>query len=204
MIDKLAVDKTKVDEIKKHLKNNQSFYRYQHSLNVADEAIKLGERYSHNLEDCYLGGLLHDSGKVETTEQLKILLKKIDYDLGNMDIEEAFRDANEHAIIGSVVANKMFNIQNDDIINAVRYHTTGRDNMSLLEKIVYIADYIEVGRNFPGVEQARELAYRDIDEAILYALNRTIVDVVEKNKILYVDTVKARNYIIKKGSGGQI
>ncbi|WP_237722304.1 bis(5'-nucleosyl)-tetraphosphatase (symmetrical) YqeK [Keratinibaculum paraultunense] len=94
------------------------------------------------------------------------------------------------------IAIKEYKVTNKNVLNAIRYHTTGRENMSLLEKIVYVADIIEPGRKFEGVDTIRQLAYEDIDKCLLYALDRTIVFVISKGKLIHLDTIKARNQLI--------
>ena len=91
-----------------------------------------------------------------------------------------------------------FGINDEDVLNAVRYHTTSRKEMSLLEKIIYIADVIEPNRNHPGVEELRELAFKDLDKAILASLNQCISFVKEKGYDLDNDTLEAKNYIMEK------
>ncbi len=87
-------------------------------------------------------------------------------------------------------------IEDIDILNAVKYHTTGRNNMSMLEKIIYLADIIEPLRGFNGVERLRKLALIDIDKAMIESLNSTIQYVVSKGELLHIDTVIARNCLV--------
>ncbi|CDI50238.1 metal dependent phosphohydrolase [Clostridium tetani 12124569] len=88
-------------------------------------------------------------------------------------------------------------IKDQDILNAIRYHTTGRENMTMLEKIIYLSDYIEPGRKYPGVEKVRELAFQDIDKALINSFNITIKYVIEKDQVLHLDTIKGRNFLLK-------
>lgn len=97
-----------------------------------------------------------------------------------------------------MIAKEKYSVNDSDILNAVRYHTTGRPNMTNLEKIVYLADYIEPGRDFPGVEEMRAISYEDLDRALLSALEKTIVHVVSIGQILHEDTVRARNYMLAR------
>ena len=101
-----------------------------------------------------------------------------------------------HGPIGEFIAREKYNIQNENILNAIRYHTTGRENMGLMEKIVFIADLIEPSRKFPGVEEMRKLAYENLNKSIIFALDNNIQFVVERNNLLHLDPIKARNYLL--------
>ena len=99
-----------------------------------------------------------------------------------------------HSYLGALFAREFYGIDDEDILNAITYHTTGRANMSDLEKIIFLADYIEPLRNFDGVERARELANKDLDAAMYFALNNTLKFLVERDNYIVVETVLARNY----------
>lgn len=104
-----------------------------------------------------------------------------------------------HSVIGSFVIQDVFNIQDMDIINAVRYHTTGRENMSTLEKIIFMADMIEEGRNFPGVDELRKLSFNgQLDKALITSFNNTIKFVIENNQLIHPRSVSARNYLMQE------
>ena len=97
------------------------------------------------------------------------------------------------------MAKNEFSIQDEEIIEAIRYHTTGKENMNNLEKIVYMADLIEENRIYPGVEELRELAYnKQMDKALLKSFDNTIKLVIERNQIIHPRTIEARNYILKQ------
>ena len=99
-----------------------------------------------------------------------------------------------HSHLGRVMAKNLYGIDDEDILNAISYHTTGRPNMSDLEKIIFLADYIEPMRNFDGVDVARKLAKKDLDSTMYFALNNTLKFLVEKDKYIVVETVLARNF----------
>ena len=103
-----------------------------------------------------------------------------------------------HALTGSVVADQIFG-ENAAVVEAIRYHTTGRLNMGLLEKILYIADYIEPCRNFPGVQELREAAYRNIDEALLMGMEMTMEHVRRQGQQLAQPTVDAVRFLRDSG-----
>ena len=104
-----------------------------------------------------------------------------------------------HAPVGAYLVKKEVGIDDVDILNAITYHTTGRPNMRLLEKIVFISDYIEPNPNFPGVDEVRALVHKDLNAAIIQALKNTIIHLASKNAGIYPDTINTYNsFLIKK------
>ncbi len=164
--------------------------RFIHSLNVADSAAELAEIYGYDTSKAYTAGLIHDCCKDEPAGL------QLSYMLGNgVELSECEINTAKlyHAICGSVYIQKEFGIEDAEIINAVRYHTTGRKNMSLLEKIVFIADFISAERDYNGVEIMREKARRSLDEAIVEGLSFTIKDLIDAGRIVHTDTLDAYN-----------
>lgn len=170
--------------------------RLEHSINVAKCAIKLSEIYGYDKEKAYLAGLVHDCAKYFTKEQIDSYVEKYNIELDPLEVDNI---ALSHSIIGSFAIQDVFNIQDMDIINAVRYHTTGRENMSTLEKIIFMADMIEEGRNFPGVDELRKLSFNgQLDKALITSLNNTIKFVIENNQLIHPRSVSARNYLMQE------
>ena len=170
--------------------------RLEHSINVAKCAIKLSEIYGYDKEKAYLAGLVHDCAKYFTKEQVDSYVEKYNIELDPLEVDNI---ALSHSIIGSFAIQDVFNIQDMDIINAVRYHTTGRENMSILEKIIFMADMIEEDRNFPGVDELRKLSFNgQLDKALITSLNNTIKFVIENNQLIHPRSVKARNYLMQE------
>ena len=101
-----------------------------------------------------------------------------------------------HAPLGAEIASKEYGVDDVEILDSIRFHTTGRENMGILEKVIFLADYIEPGRNFPGVEEIREQAFEDIDSAMTMALDKSLKFVISKGALIHPLTVKARNYMI--------
>jgi predicted HD superfamily hydrolase involved in NAD metabolism len=101
-----------------------------------------------------------------------------------------------HAPVGAEVARERFGITDEEILNAIRYHTSGRPGMSKLEKIIFLADYIEPGRRFPGVDEVRETARRDLERAVLMAMDNTIRFLLERGQKVYPLTLLARNHML--------
>ena len=173
--------------------------RFNHSLNVADSAKELALRYGADADKAYTAGLLHDVMKNASEEEQLGVLSEAGIEL--MPVERENKKL-WHAIAGAAYVKFVMGIDDRDIIRAVRYHTTGRSGMSLLEKIVYLADYISADRNYNGVEDMRRLCKSDSDEAILYALTFGIPDLVSKGRVIHPDSIDLYNEVIIKKQGG--
>lgn len=169
--------------------------RYLHTLGVADSARKLALRYGADPDKAELAGYVHDYCKCWPIPKLHAYLLR--YDLPQ-DIIEGEKEL-WHAFVGANVIQTEVEITDPEIIQAVRYHTTGRVGMSLLEKVVCVADYIEPQRAFPGVETIRELAEKDLDHALAQALGGTITMLIERKKTVYPLTLLAYNDLVGKG-----
>lgn len=183
-------------QIEKLLKEMLPEERLNHSLSVSKCAIKLSEIYKCDKEKAKIAGLVHDCAKYFTNKQIEDCVKKLNIELD--PLEENNR-ALSHSVIGSYVAREVFNINDEEILSAIKYHTTGKENMSLLEKIIYMADLVEEGRKFPKVEELRELAFSGkLDEALLLSFNNTIKFVIDNKQLIHPRTVSARNYILNK------
>ena len=160
--------------------------RIAHVAGCENEAVRLANFWGADPENAATAAILHDMTKrLSADEQLKLAAEYgIMNDISDMD-EPLY-----HAVTGAEQARREFGV-NDEIYGAVRWHTTGRPDMTLLEKIVWLADYIEPTRDFPGVDKVRQLAYKDIDEAMLTGLNITVDHICEKGKKPHHDSVDA-------------
>lgn len=185
-----------IEEIKKELKKTLSEQRYVHSLGVADEARKLARKYGVDENRAYYAGLIHDCAKeVPHDEIVGILKNKYGVSVDNMS---KLTPKLLHGTLGACEAQHKFGIYDPEILDAVKYHTTGKGNMGMLAKIVYISDYIEPNRDFDGVEELRRLAYIDIDEAIIKGISETIIDLLNRGLLLHPDTIHAINDLVIK------
>ena len=147
------------NKIKRRLKPD----RFIHSVNVAKKAVELAEKYGENPQKAYIAGMVHDCAKDLTAEKTR--QKCIDYDV-ELDEGEKRNPALVHAKLGERIARIEFGIGDKDILSAVKWHTLGHPDMTRLEKIIYVADMIEEGRKFPGVNELRKIAETDLDEAV--------------------------------------
>lgn len=176
-----------------YLKKHLSKKRYIHSINVSDVAEKLARYYGYDYNKAKLAGLVHDCAKDSSLTEQIYYAKNCGF-----PVDEVTFKVREllHAPASVYICRKVFNILDMDILYSIRYHTTGKSDMSLLEKIIFIADIIEPNREFECVEAIRNLAYDDLDSALLCALDSSIVYVVGKKALLHPDTIYARNYLI--------
>lgn len=181
-------------KIKKYLENALSEKRFKHSLGVAEEAERLADKYGADKKKAYLAGLVHDVAKEIDMDSARNMLKDrfgIRVDPVTYNVPKLL-----HAPLGACLAQTEFGIFDAEILDAVKYHTTAKADMSLLTKIIYMADYIEPNRDFDGVEELRKQAYQDLDEAIITGLDYTISELLSDGKMFHPDTVHARNYLI--------
>ncbi|RDY29662.1 HD domain-containing protein [Romboutsia weinsteinii] len=170
--------------------------RIKHSIGVADCAVKLSEIYNYDKEKAYIAGIIHDCAKYLNEDEVDEYVNKYEIYLDEL---ERGNIALSHSVIGASIARHEFLVEDKEIINAVKYHTTGREDMTLIEKIIYMADLIEEGRNFPTVDKLRELTYSGkLDEALIMSFNNTIKLIIDRGQLIHPRTVKARNYLINK------
>ena len=146
-----------------------------------------------------LAAIFHDYEKVRPISELKEVIMSEDMDSRLLK----FNSELWHGPVAAHIVKKEAWIDDDEILNAIRYHTTGRANMSLLEKIIYLADYIEPGRHFPGVDEVRELAETDINKALLMAFRNTIQFLTDRHALIFPDTFEAYNDLIMKMGGNK-
>lgn len=184
--------------IKQHIHIMLTEKRYQHSLSVQDTAVHLASLYNAPIEKARIAGLVHDCAKDLSVDQL--LKHAAQFDI-IMDDLTKYQPELLHGVVGAVLAKDLFDIEDIEIIDAIRYHTTGRSRMTTLDKIIYLADFIEPSRDFEGVDILRKAALSDLDKATLMALEHTIRYVMSKGKLLHVDTIHARNSLLLRQDG---
>ena len=179
------------DSIRDFIEKNFSEKRKLHTEGVKTTAISLARQYGADPEKAEIAALFHDMYRGVSEEVLNYYVKHMGLD------EKYMNNCNlAHSKIAAIIMKRDYGITDQDILNAVSYHTTGRAGMSLLEKIIYIADAIEPGRNYPGVEDLREAAWIDLDEACLLSLSRTIDFVQSQGSYLDPETVRARDWFL--------
>ena len=181
------------NEIEDYLKKKLKPSRFEHSLGVRDSAEALASKYGGNVNKARIAGLIHDCGKNLSDAAILSLLKDNNYKI--TDIIYASPQL-MHGLAGAIISKEIFKVKDKEILNAVTYHTIGRKKMTLLDKIIYLADFIEPGRLFPEVENLRKATDINIETALLLAFDTTINFVIEKGEIIHSNTIDARNELI--------
>ena len=165
------------DEIKELLKSRMNAHRYEHSLNVADRAVFLAKRNGADPERAYFAGLVHDICKGIPLEEQHAIIENAGIVLDE-DTEKS--PALWHAVAGSVYIRTELSVTDEEVIRAVRYHTTGRGGMSLLEKVLYMADLTSADRNYPDADYTRSLTDKSLSEGLAYGVRWLVNDLKSK------------------------
>lgn len=187
--------KISIDEVEKYLQDVLPKNRYEHTIRVGILAEELAKSYGLDPEKAYLTGILHDVGKKREAE----LLEK--YDISSIvpdeDLDKYFPIL--HSPLGAFEAKEKFAIDDKEMLDAICYHTTGRSNMSTLEKIIYVADSCEPCRQGDFVDEVRQVAFENLDLAILKIMDFSLMTCIERKRVIHPLTVEARNYYLQKG-----
>lgn len=182
-----------IDEITSFLRQNLTEKRFVHTIGVAETAKSLAEKWGADSDSAFLAGLVHDCAKEIPADDAILHLTKYGY---RVDEIERQAPALLHAPLGSFMAKEVFGIDDKAVIDAIMYHTTGRPQMSILEKIIYVADFTEPARTYPEAEKIRRLSYEDIDKAVLKEADMVIKFTVDRGRVIHPNTVYARNYYL--------
>lgn len=181
-------------EALKIVKEQLTEHRYTHTIGVMETAITLAEQYGADVKKAELAAIFHDYAKFRPKEEMATIIVEQNMPAELLDYHSELW----HAPVGAYLVEKEVGIKDGEILNAIQYHTSGRPGLTLLEKIIYLADYIEPGRHFPGVEEVRQLAKNDLDQALLRAIQNTILFLMKKNQRIYPDTFHTYNDLVKK------
>lgn len=179
-----------IEEVRARLSKN----RFEHVLRVELTALELAEKYDIDREKTSIAALLHDVAKEEPDSEMRDLVISENLDLDLLQYGSQIW----HAPVGAVQARRDFEIIDEEILNAIKYHTIGTPDMTDVEKVIFVADYIEPGRNFDGVKKARKLADKSLDRVIQYKIKDTIVDLVARKKKIYPKAIDSYNAWIPK------
>lgn len=181
--------------LKNEVKKKLGEKNYKHSLNVLEAGLILSKNFNVSEEKVAVAALLHDYAKELTLKEAKTLILEREFPMDDKSII----DMNiVHGEIASFIAKMDFGIEDKDILNAIKYHTTGREKMSVLEKIVYLADVIEPSREFYGVNNIRQMSIIDLDQAVLMAMDSSLSYLIKIKSLIHLDTIYARNYILSE------
>lgn len=189
------MDTARNKEFLEILKTRLTPQRLYHSICVAEQAKHLAEIFGGDTEKAYTAGLVHDIMRYEPPE------KMIELIIGDGQVlteSEKKITVTLHAVAGEVYLRKNLKVTDGEILSSVRYHTTGKEDMTLLEKIIYAADLTSADREYPDVNEVRALAEKDLDRTVLRGLSFTIEDNARKCRPIHIDTVKAFNYLAER------
>lgn len=180
------------EKLLKKVKAQMSKKRYEHVLAVEEQAIKLAKIHGVDEYKAGLAGLLHDYAKELPAEEFKRLIKKYDLD------KDLLNWGNNvwHGMVGIYKIQEDLGLKDKEILHAIKVHTVGCKKMSDLDKVVYVADYIEPHRDFPGVYKARRLAKKNLDEAVAYETRGTVKHLIDREIKIYPQTLETYNYYI--------
>ena len=167
--------------------------RMPHVLGTEQEAIRLAEKYGADVTDARIAALLHDCTKKLDLEEQLALCEEYGIELDGLE-RKALKLL--HSKTGAAIARDVFGVK-DEIYQAILWHTTGKPDMTLLEKVIYLADYIEPTRDFNGVDRLRKAVYEDLDKGLLMGLNDTIREMEERGNPIHHNTLEARDYLLR-------
>lgn len=174
--------------------------RWQHTLGVMTTSVELAKRYGGNVEQAELAALLHDFCKYWPTDKLIETLQA----KGQLEDLLDYDPQLLHGPAAALVVQEQFGIDDIEVLDAIHYHTSGRVGMTLLDKIVCLADYMEPGRDFPGVHNIREIAEHSLERALVAGFDSTIQFLLSKHKTIYPLTVLARNSMVTEIRSAQL
>ncbi|MDD7408938.1 MAG: bis(5'-nucleosyl)-tetraphosphatase (symmetrical) YqeK [Anaerovoracaceae bacterium] len=183
------MDRELIKKLDEFIKVRLHEKRYRHTMGVVETATALADRYGADPDKTYIAALFHDACKNLDIEEMNSLVEKY-------HLDEVYIDKPQlaHSKLAAEILQDKFGITDQDIINAVSYHTTGRANMSLLEKIIFVADAVEPNRTYPEAKTLNKLAFEDIDRAGYEISSRTINRVEESGMYLDRDSIEARDW----------
>lgn len=179
-------------DYKKLVKSRVSEKRYIHCENVSKEAVKLAKLYGADPEKAEIAGILHDVTKETSTEEQLQIMEKNGIILSKLQMSSPKL---WHSISGAAFIESELGITDEDILNAVRYHTSGRAGMSLLEKIIFVADFTSDERDYDGVQTMRKKSRKSLEEAMHFGLSFTLGDLVKRERVIDPNAVDCYNEI---------
>ena len=182
-----------VEGIFREVQSELSPKRWRHTQGVMDKAVELAERYGENVDQARLAALLHDITREWDTEKWLA-----EAELVGLELDEAVRHSPVllHAPLAAWAAKKRFGITDEAVLCAIARHTIGGPGLSLLDKIIYLADALEEGRSYKGVEELRKLALQDVEAAMLAVYDQTLLYMLKRGEAIHPATVAGRNELL--------
>ena len=179
------------ENLMQKIQMRMSEQRFKHVLGVEEIAVALAKKYGASPEKASIAALTHDYAKERPDEEFKMVIVRDGFDPELLN----YNNAIWHGLVGASFVERELGITDAEILHAIRVHTTGAAKMSLLDKIIYVADYIEPGRDFPGVQDARAIAWADLDEAVAFETKHTLAHLLAQEQQIYPKTY---NYWVAK------
>lgn len=177
-------------KVRRRMEKALDAVRFEHTLGVEYTAAALAMRYDTTVQNAQLAGLLHDCAKCLSDEKKLAICEKHNISINSVERQHPYL---LHAKVGSFLAMEEYGVEDRDVINAILNHTTGRPGMSVLEKIVFVADYIEPNRKIiPGLSEIRKLAFEDLDLTVLRVLEQTLAYL--ENRQTEIDPMSGKTY----------
>lgn len=186
-----------MEHILDKLKINLSPKRLKHSEAVSKTAVNLAELYGADVVRARFAGLLHDCAREISNNCLLQIAEASGIEINDIERREPVL---LHAAVGAVIACRDYCVNDPEVLRAIAWHTTGGPMMSVLDNVVFLADYIEPGRSFPGVDNLRILVKSDLDSALLAAYDQTIEYLLSRKGLIHPATIEGRNALIVRTS----
>ena len=182
-------------EMKETLAKRLSVKRFEHSLGVCEMARRLALNFEIDLDKAMIAGLLHDCAREFSVTTLLNCAQEYNIKISALEKGQPIL---LHSYIGAKIAEMEYFVTDQEILRAIRLHTTAGEKMTKLDKIIYLADAIEDGRSYAGVLELRAVAMVDLDEALLLTIDKSIQYLLKRKNIVHPDTIMARNELILK------
>jgi predicted HD superfamily hydrolase involved in NAD metabolism len=175
------------------IKSRLSDYRFYHSICVADKAKELAKKHGVDSEKAYVAGILHDIMKEENLDVQKNIIEQDGYKMTAVEIASPNV---YHQMSGAKYVESELGIDDSNIISGIRYHSTGHENMTTFEMVIYLADFTSADRNYPDVDKMREKTDEGLLKGMLYSLTYTITKLANQNKQIHPDTIHCYNWVL--------
>lgn len=188
-------DNQEISELEHKFRAGLSEKRYQHCLRVSEYAVKLAQQNQVNIRQAQIAGLVHDYAKERPDSDFITVInqKRLDPDLLN------WGNAVWHGVVGAEMIHDELGITDPEILQAVRDHTTGAGvDMSRLSQVVFMADYLEMGRDFPGVQEARQVTDENLGQGVRFQIQHTLAYLIERTLPIYPKSLTTYNYWIRQ------
>lgn len=175
--------------------------RFAHTKRVLETALILADKHKVDLDKTRIAALLHDYAKDVEAEKLVRIIEDSGFLLTPLELADPEL---LHGPVGAIMAREDFSIEDKDILESIKYHTTGNVGLSQLAKIIYLADGIEPFRKYPGIEDIKKAAEKDLDEALLLSLNLSLEYLIRKGRLVHPLSIETRNDLIMKNMRSEV